>query len=48
MAGLEKAGVLDNYILVFTSDNGPCKVSGGSAYPLRGGKGYTYEVNLYV
>ena len=43
---LEEAGVADNTIVIFTSDNGG--VSAGDAFatanlPLRGGKGYQFE-----
>lgn len=38
--GLKDAGILDNTIVIFTSDNGP---SGVAATPLHGGKGSTWE-----
>ena len=37
---LKDAGILDNTIVIFTSDNGP---SGVAAQPLHGGKGSTWE-----
>jgi len=37
---LKDAGILDNTIVIFTSDNGP---SGVAATPLHGGKGSTWE-----
>ncbi|HTL51736.1 MAG TPA: sulfatase [Planctomycetota bacterium] len=46
IAALKKNGLTDNTIVVFTSDNGPWLtqgVNGGSAGPLRDGKGTTYE-----
>jgi len=40
LKGLKDAGILDNTIVIFTSDNGP---SGVAAAPLHGGKGSTWE-----
>jgi len=43
---LKKQGIDENTMVVFTSDNGPWKVyktEGGSAGPLRGAKGTTWE-----
>jgi len=43
---LEKSGVADNTIVIFTSDNGGLSTSEGSPtsnLPLRGGKGWIYE-----
>ena len=43
---LRDEGIDDNTLVVFTSDNGPWlsfKVHGGSAGPLRAGKGTTFE-----
>ncbi len=40
LEGLKDAGILDNTIVIFTSDNGP---SGVAATPLHGGKGSTWE-----
>ena len=43
---LEAHGIADNTLIVYTSDNGPWlskKHHGGSALPLRAGKGTTYE-----
>ncbi|MCJ7819651.1 MAG: sulfatase-like hydrolase/transferase, partial [Bacteroidales bacterium] len=40
---LKDAGILDNTIVIFTSDNGP---SGVAAAPLHGGKGSTWEGGL--
>ncbi len=42
---LEAAGILDNTIVVFTSDNGPSAVA---APPLHGGKGSTWEAGFRV
>jgi arylsulfatase A len=46
MAALERYWVEDDTLVIFTSDNGPWKVmqqDGGSAGPLRGGKGTNWE-----
>ncbi len=46
LAGLDEAGVADNTIVFFTSDNGGLSSSEGSPtsnMPLRGGKGWIYE-----
>ncbi len=46
LAQLEKSGVADNTIVIFTSDNGGLSTSEGSPtsnLPLRGGKGWVYE-----
>ena len=40
---LKNSGILDNTIVVFTSDNGP---SGVAAPPLHGGKGSTWEAGF--
>ena len=40
---LKDAGILDNTIVIFTSDNGP---SGVAAQPLHGGKGSTWEAGF--
>lgn len=43
---LRKSGLAENTFVLFTSDNGPwliMKENGGSAGPLRDGKGTTYE-----
>ncbi len=43
---LEKSGIADNTIVIFTSDNGGLSTSEGSPtsnLPLRGGKGWVYE-----
>lgn len=48
---LKKYKLDDNTLVVFTSDNGPWKVfktDGGSAGPLRGGKGTTWEGGVRV
>ncbi|WP_416866568.1 MAG: sulfatase [Imperialibacter sp.] len=42
---LEKHGILDNTIVIFTSDNGP---AGVAAAPLHGGKGSTWEAGFRV
>jgi arylsulfatase A len=46
LAALERLGVADDTLVVFTSDNGPWlhpAVKAGSAYPFRGGKADTWE-----
>lgn len=51
LAQLEKAGVADNTIVVFTSDNGGLSTAEGSPtsnLPLRGGKGWLYEGGIRV
>lgn len=51
LAALDEAGVADNTLVVFTSDNGPWlskKHHGGSAGPLRSGKGTTWEGGMRV
>lgn len=45
LKGLNDAGILDNTIVIFTSDNGP---SGVAATPLHGGKGSTWEGGFKV
>ncbi len=48
---LENAGVAENTLLIFTSDNGPwrrMKQEGGLAGVLRGGKGSTFEGGVRV
>jgi arylsulfatase A len=42
---LEAAGIMENTIVVFTSDNGP---SGVAAPPLHGGKGSSWEAGFRV
>lgn len=51
LAKLEDKGILENTIIVFSSDNGPWLVMedhGGSAGPLREGKQYTFEGGVRV
>jgi len=46
MKALENHGLINNTLVIFTSDNGPWMNYGnhaGSAYPLREGKGTTWE-----
>ncbi len=48
---LDKSGVTDNTIVIFTSDNGGLSTSEGSPtsnLPLRGGKGWIYEGGIRV
>ncbi len=48
---LEELGISDNTLVVYSSDNGPWlskKHHGGSALPLRAGKGTTYEGGMRV
>jgi arylsulfatase A len=50
-AGLEKLGLLDNTVIVFTSDNGPwisLMEMGGSSGQLRDGKFRTFEGGMRV
>ena len=45
-AALERLGLTENTLIIFSSDNGPWlpfKLHGGSAGPLRGGKGSNWE-----
>lgn len=51
LAKLEEKGILENTLIVFSSDNGPWLVMedhGGSAGPLREGKQYTFEGGVRV
>jgi arylsulfatase A len=51
IAALEELKLADNTLVIFTSDNGPIELLGrygGSAGPLRGGKGTTWEGGLRV
>ena len=51
LKALEKTGVADNTLVVFTSDNGPwlsMKHHGGSALPLQKGKFTVYEGGMRV
>ncbi len=48
---LEEVGLTDKTLIIYTSDNGPWlskKHHGGSALPLRAGKGTTYEGGMRV
>jgi arylsulfatase A len=45
LQALEESGILQNTLVVFTSDNGP---SGVAAPPLHGGKGSTWEAGFRV
>lgn len=48
---LDALDIADNTLVVFTSDNGPWLVfgdHGGNAFPLRAGKGTTYEGGMRV
>ena len=46
---IERLGLDEQTLIVFTSDNGPRGLStGGSAEPLRGGKGTTWEGGMRV
>ena len=51
LAALEKKGVVDDTLVVFTSDNGGLSTAEGSPtsnLPLRAGKGYLYEGGIRV
>jgi len=49
MAELERLGLADNTIVIFTSDNGSrARDEGGSNAPLRGHKGQTWEGGMRV
>lgn len=51
ITALKEAGILNNTLLVFTSDNGPWILmgkDGGSSGPLRNGKGTTFEGGMRV
>lgn len=45
---LERLGIADHTVVVFTSDNGSLAVNGGSNEPLRGTKGTTWEGGMRV
>lgn len=45
---LDYLGVLDNTLVVFTSDNGGALQYGASNYPLSGGKGDMYEGGIRI
>jgi len=48
LSALDEAGVADNTIVFFTSDNGGLSTSGADNTPLRGGKGSTLEGGIRV
>jgi len=51
LQALDEAGIADNTLVIFTSDNGPWlskKHHGGSALPLRAGKATTYDGGMRV
>ena len=48
LRALKKLGLDSNTSVIFTSDNGPNTGKGGSAGPLKGGKGSTYEGGVRV
>lgn len=48
MQALDKAGVADNTLLIFTSDNGPVANFGGTTGGLRGGKRSDHEGGIRV
>lgn len=47
-SSLERHGLRDNTLLVFSSDNGGCPQFGGYNYPLRGMKYYLFEGGMRV
>ena len=51
LAALDRHSIADKTLVIYTSDNGPWKLTGGrggSAYPLRGYKFSTYEGGMRV
>ena len=51
LAALERMGVAENTLVIFTSDNGPWLkfgAQGGRAHPLKGGKGSVFEGGVRV
>ncbi len=48
MRSLKELGLDKNTLVIFTSDNGPNTGKGGSAGPLKGGKGSTLEGGVRV
>ncbi len=48
LRSLKELGVDQNTLVIFTSDNGPNTGKGGSAGPLKGGKGSTLEGGVRV
>lgn len=48
LRALKELGLESNTLVIFTSDNGPNTGKGGSAGPLKGGKGSTYEGGVRV
>jgi arylsulfatase B len=45
---IKKAGLWDNSIIIFTTDNGAPVQVGGTNYPLRGGKGSNWNGGIQV
>jgi len=48
LRALKELGLDEDTLVIFTSDNGPNTGKGGSAGPLKGGKGSTYEGGVRV
>ena len=48
LAELDRQGIADDTIVIFTSDNGSLGANGGSNAPLRGKKGTTWEGGMRV
>lgn len=47
VGALKRAGIYENSLIVFTTDNGGQASSGSSNYPLKGNKNTFYEAGTY-
>lgn len=45
---LKEAGIYDNTLIVFSTDNGGQASKGASNYPLRGNKDTLFEAGMYA